>query len=248
MMDRKNIPKRLKKEPLIESLWEIRFSSKVGSLAELLPGLLYKQFVADFPKVESLPTANVPLALRQSDPNLRYLPTMRLEGEPYSIQIGEHVVSLSCRRPYTGWAQFGGKIRELAKALKETGLLNEPERFSMKYINVLPMSGTPTIAPLSAGVSLGGRDIGGYALHLRSERTDNEFLNIVQIMSPTEVKLPSGEQFNGILIDVDTICPSESSGFWDNFDARLDEMHDLNKNIFFELLRPETIESLEPEY
>ncbi|MGH8497515.1 MAG: TIGR04255 family protein [Methylococcales bacterium] len=242
------IPKRLKKEPLIESLWEIRFSSTVSSVAELLPGLLYRQFEADCPTVEPLPTVNVPLAVRQIDQNFRYLPTMKLEGAPYSIQIGEHVVSLSCRRPYTGWPKFGSKILELAKALKDTKLLTNLERFSMKYIDVLPMSGTPTIAPLSATISLGGHDIGENSIHLRSERSENEFINIVQIMSPTEVKLPGGEKFNGILIDIDTVYLRKSADLWINFDARLNEAHDINKKVFFELLRPETLEGLEPEY
>lgn len=242
------IPKRLRKEPLMESLWEIRFSNAVRSIAELLPGMLFKQFAKEFPKIETLPAANLPIVIRQADPNLRYVPTMRLEGELYSIQIGEQVVSLSCRRPYTGWQAFGSKIRELATALQDTGLFSKPERFSMKYIDLLPSTEAPTIAPLSATISLGNRDIGDDAVHLRSERKENEFIHIVQIMSPAEVRFPNGDEFKGILIDIDTIYPILDVDAWVDFNVRLDQLHDLNKKIFFELLKPETIQSLEPEY
>ena len=102
----KSVPKRLRKEPLLEAIWEIRFTSDRESVAELLPGLIYKAIDIEFPKIERLPAADLPSAIVQQDAKLRYVPTKRLEGSPYSIQIGEHVVSLSCRRPYTGWGNF----------------------------------------------------------------------------------------------------------------------------------------------
>jgi len=40
-MERK-IPLRLKKEPLLEAIWEIRFSGNKSSVADLLPGMLFK--------------------------------------------------------------------------------------------------------------------------------------------------------------------------------------------------------------
>ena len=40
-MDNK-IPVSLKKEPLLEAIWEIRFSAAKSSIADLLPGMLFK--------------------------------------------------------------------------------------------------------------------------------------------------------------------------------------------------------------
>ncbi|HAF49802.1 MAG TPA: hypothetical protein DCL04_01655, partial [Synergistaceae bacterium] len=51
----------------------------------------------------------------EHDPNLRYAPKIRLENDNQVVQIGEHVISLNCRRPYSGWTQFSADIRELAK-------------------------------------------------------------------------------------------------------------------------------------
>ncbi len=37
-----NIPVRLKKEPLLEAVWESRFSLTKSSIGDLLPGMLFK--------------------------------------------------------------------------------------------------------------------------------------------------------------------------------------------------------------
>jgi len=144
----KSVPKRLRKEPLLEAIWEIRFTSDRESVAELLPGLIYKAIDIEFPKIERLPAADLPSAIVQQDAKLRYVPTKRLEGSPYSIQIGEHVVSLSCRRPYTGWGNFETKIMELAEILKATSLVTRPERFSLKYIDIISLTESPSLKPL----------------------------------------------------------------------------------------------------
>lgn len=247
---RTTLPKRLRKEPLLEAVWEIRFSSDVESVVELLPGLIYKELAGTFTKITRLPAANLPGSFLQQDASLKYVPTVRLDGDqPYSIQIGEHVVSLSCPRPYTGWIEFGKKIRELAQMLRATKLLTRPERFSLKYIDIVSGDGTPSIAPLAVDLKLGGHDLAHEPVHLRTEiREEEQFLHIVQIGSPTQATLPTGDTYNGVLLDIDTISPAHDQDFWSSFDNRLDLAHELSKKLFFRLLTEETIKSLEPEY
>jgi uncharacterized protein (TIGR04255 family) len=242
------IPERLKKEPLIEALWEIRFSNDKESVVELLPGLIYKVIGAAYPKIQRLPAGNLPPAILHQDANLRYVPTTRLIGDRYSIQIGEHVVSLSCPRPYTGWEKFQVKIRELAQVLKETDLLTGPERFSLKYVDVIPVSDTPSIEPLEVILKLGTHELSDRPVQLRTEIREDKFLHIVQIVSPAQVTLPTGEKFEGVLVDIDTICQHESGDFWLNFNELLGQAHGLGKKLFFRLLKANTIKRLDPEY
>jgi uncharacterized protein (TIGR04255 family) len=243
----KAIPKRLQKEPLIESLWEIRFSSEVSCVAELLPGLLYKEFVNEFPTIEILPSSTVPQQWRTED-QFRYLPTVRMTGLPYTIQVGEHVVSLSCGRPYSGWDIFGEKIKKLAKILKETNLITRPERYSIKCIDILPLDGTPSITPLELLISLAGKDIASDPVFLRTEQKEDDLLHIVQIICPAQVQLMDGDQTSGIFVDIDTIYNDSTDHFWQNLTEQLQKVHDANKRIFFELLKNETITTLKPEY
>jgi uncharacterized protein (TIGR04255 family) len=244
----KSVPKRLRKEPLLEAVWEIRFTSDRESVAELLPGLIYKAIGIEFPKIERLPAADLPSAIVQQDAKLRYVPTVRLEGSPYSIQIGEHIVSLSCRLPYTGWGNFEPKIMQLAEILKETSLITRPERFSLKYIDIITLTESPSLKPLRVVVKLGTHELTSNHVQLRTELRENGFLHIVQIVSSAQAVLSTGEHFEGLLLDIDTICQREPGEFWSDFPPLLDRAHQLNKNLFFHILTDETIDQLEPEY
>lgn len=247
-MVNKMIPKRLRKEPLLEAIWEIRFNSDRGSVVELLPGLIYQAFPGAYPKIERLPAANLPPAILQQDLTLRYAPTVKLEGSPYAVQIGEHVVSLSCRRPYTGWEQFKSKIIELSEKLKETELITQPERFSLKYIDIIPVVSQPSLEPLDIELKLGSRTIYKDPVQLRTEVRENGFVHIIQIATPAHASIPTGEHFDGVLFDIDTIYQEKGGDFWEDFSNNLDKAHDYSKRLFFHLLKEDTIKLLEPEY
>jgi uncharacterized protein (TIGR04255 family) len=242
------IPKRLKKEPLLEAIWEIRFNSDNESVGELLPGLVFKAMGALYPKIERLPAANLPSSFIQQDAALHYVPTIRLEGDPYSIQIGKQMVSLSCRHPYMGWDQFESRIFELADMLKETNLLTRLERFSLKYIDIIPWLEVPSLLPLQTLLRIGKHELTSTPVQLRTELRENGFIHIVQIASPAQAAFPTGRSFKGILIDIDTIYQQETIEFWADFSQLLDRAHFLGKRLFFQLLTPETIHLLEPEY
>lgn len=44
------MPTRLAKEPIIEAIWELRFESRVRSVGDVLPGLVYKELGAKYPR------------------------------------------------------------------------------------------------------------------------------------------------------------------------------------------------------
>jgi uncharacterized protein (TIGR04255 family) len=243
-----SVPKRLKKESLLEALWEIRFSSDTETVAELLPGLLYKNKGGVYPKIDRLPASNIPPPILKQDMNLRYTPTIRIDGNPYSIQIGEHVVSLSCRRPYTGWELFESEVLQLVEKLKETNLLTRPERFSLKYIDVISLGESPSLSLLNILVKLGDREIVDNVVQLRTELKENGFLHIIQIISPAQATLATGDRYEGVIIDIDTIFTREDRDFWLDFRNHLNLAHDFNKKLFFSILTKDTINNLEPEY
>lgn len=243
------IPKRLKKEPLLEALWEIRFSSDKESVVDLLPGLIYRAKMSTYSEIRRLRAANLPQPFIQPDAALRYVPTVSLQGDRYSIQIGEHVVSLSCPRPYTGWDEFSKRIQDLADLLKGTNLLTRPERFSLKFIDVIPKSGGPSLEFLETSLKLGTHELTDLPVQLRTEIQEDEFIHIIQIISQAEVTTPTGEHFKGVWIEIDTIYRKETRKFWVKFNELLDLAHYLHKKLFFhQLLKPSTIEWLEPEY
>ena len=247
-MDTK-IPVRLKKEPLLEAVWEVRFSGTKPSVADLLPGLLFKALPEKYNNTVRLPAADIPAPIVERDPNLRYVPKIRLENGNQSIQVGEHVVSLSCRRPYSGWDTFSHDICGLAEAIQGTGLISELERFSLKYIDLLEIGWPPGLDCLNLDLRLAEHEISTRPVQLRTEIKERDLIHIVQIVSPAEAVLPGDEKrIKGVLLEIDTIKSLGGKEPWKDLDSRLDEVHSSCKKMFFSLMKPETISKLEPEY
>jgi len=133
------IPDRLIKEPLLEVIWEIRFSGAISPVSDLLPGMIFNSFPEKYDRVTRLPVSDIPTPVAENDPNLRYAPKIRFERGNGAIQIGDRVLSISCRRPYSGWKQFSHDIKRLSKIVQETGLVKCLERFSLKYIDLIEL-------------------------------------------------------------------------------------------------------------
>jgi uncharacterized protein (TIGR04255 family) len=243
------IPVRLKKEPLIEAVWEIRFASDKKAVADLIPGLIYKALPTRYPNTVRLPIADIPAQITERDPNLRYAPKIKLEGSNQAVQIGEHVLSLSCRRPYSGWMKFSSDIRSLISVGRDTGLIDHLERFSLKYIDLIELDSQPNLTRLNMEIRLSGIPISNEPVQIRAEIVEGEFIHIIQVVSPAEASLPADKtKLKGVLLDIDTICFINPKGSWNEIETRLDAVHESSKKHFFNLLTAETIASLEPEY
>jgi uncharacterized protein (TIGR04255 family) len=149
-------PEKLGRDTIIEALFELRFSSTNESVADILPGLLYPHIRDEFPKIERLGVSQLPVSLLQNDSNFRYAPYYKLSGDHYYIQVGKHVFSIGCPRPYSGWPEFRSKIHALVGLLRDTGLIDSIERFSIKYTNLIPEPSDFSLAQLNVNFRTGG--------------------------------------------------------------------------------------------
>jgi uncharacterized protein (TIGR04255 family) len=244
-MENLAIPKRLRKEPLLEAIWEIRFTSDIGSVEELLPGLIYSELRSEFTKTETLPVKSLPQELIRNDPNLKYMPSVKLHGTQYDVQIGNHVLALNCRLPYPGWERFELKINELSKIVQNTGLISKPERFSLKYIDLISFDDS-SMSGLNVSVRLGDITLSDKPIQLRTEIHEGDFTSILQVLSPVKAVVKDGTPKEGILVDIDTIYLKND--FWNNQDTLLNTAHSKCKYYFFELLKKETWDLLGAEY
>jgi len=246
-MTKKN-PVKLRKDPIVEAIFEIRFDASINQVSEILPGMLFPQLKDSFPNIEALPTAQLPLTIRQSDPNLTFKPTHRLVGDLFSISIGEKVVSLNCPRPYQGWADFRLNIIKLIDILKGTDIIDTINRFSVKYINVISVEkGDLGLDKLKLQVNLGDNDLLNNHTSINTQLKIDPFLNIVNIVPGAFAKInKTAEVLNGLILDIDTIFDGGIGISWSQLVDSLDHAHDTEKAIFYSVLKEETIEEYDP--
>ncbi|MCY4050976.1 MAG: TIGR04255 family protein [Gammaproteobacteria bacterium] len=250
MSDRK-LPKSLEKEPLIESLFEIRFSSDMPT-SDVLAGILYSK-LDGHKHIEKLPANEIPTIIRQNDPNLQFAFLVKLQLEGYDVLIGDKNAAVSCNMPYQGWSPFRSKIRQIIGIINEAGIVKSIHRYSLKYVDLLEMDASRKyIDLLESTISIGQYKLEGQDFSLKVEISHEEFLNIVNILSLAQLIVNNNVVKEGVIIDIDTIfMMPESSDIddWPQYVSEgLESIHAENKRLFFNLLKEETIASLNPKY
>lgn len=246
------IPKRLKKEPLIEAIWQVQFEPAAGTpVGDLLPGILFAALRSEHPdlQLQRLPSADIPAQMAQIDPNLRHMAKYRMEepDSPFMFQVGDRVITLNCRRPYAGWAAFKGKILSLVKIVESSPLVPAPLRHSLRYIDLLTLEPAPYLSSLQLSLKLGAFDIQARPLQTRVELLDGTCTHVVQVATPAQVGFPEGMK-EGSIVDLETFSTESLKG-WDAVAAQIDHMHERSKALFFEnILTANAVLQMEPEY
>ncbi|MEZ4459401.1 MAG: TIGR04255 family protein [bacterium] len=242
------LPLSLGKSPLLDALFELRFRPTIKSAGEILPGMLFQALKDEYTEVTKLPLANVPAELRQADPKLWHQAHYRLQGPGKQVSVGQQVFNFSFGIEYPGWDHFRAEIAGLLSLLASSGLVDEVERYSLRYVNLIPAPATDQLKLLNAKIQLRGEDVSENGFHLRTEYLDGDFRNIVQIRTGATASLADNSSRSGIIVDVDTIRHVESDDFWENQEALLEDGHGVLKSTFFSLVSSETIESFDPTW
>lgn len=244
------LPVSLKVVPIVESTFEIRFASTQPHAADLLPGMLFKDLKSGFPKLAPLPASQVPRAIRSSDLSFAYQPQHMLEGDSGRVLIGDRVVALSLARPYPGWTTFHTRINSLLGALSGTELVSRVERFSLRYTNLLSIGRDPSdFSPFRIRLQLGDFRLRGPGTQIQAEIEKDGFVTVVQVFTDTTVTTQTPKEKwtdTGVMIAVDTIKLAGLSGRVADVQGDINQMHIVEKEIFFGLLRPETLDALGP--
>ncbi len=249
-----SLPKRLKKDPLIDAVFEVRFSSAMPAVpaSSILPGFFFSKVQGDAKQIERLPVSDFPMELRQSDLNLRFQPLHRLHLDGFLISIGDASVGLACKRPYRGWAEFKEKIIKTIEMLKDSSVIGEIDRYSMRYVNIIcDDDRVPSLSQTNLDIKLGKLVLSSEPFGFRVEIARDGLMQVVNIAAPAIATLPDEADRQGMLIDIDVFCDLQEknfSVFAASLSDKLEKMHLTCKEIFYECLTSETIERLEPDY
>lgn len=244
------LPTKLHKEPLIDAIFEIRFSSKMPA-SVVLPGIFFEKLAGE-KTIESFPLAQFPKAMRDADPNLKFAAVCRITRPDFFINVGDFSVSVSCKYPYPGWSKFRPAIIETMEILSASNVVDKTERYSLKYVDLLQgLDEQQRVSTFNVRVSLAGHDLKKEPYQLRLEIPKDGLLHAVQLVSAAKALLHDGTSKEGFVVDVDTIASLDGismSKLLNGFPGKLDTIHAKNKAMFFDCLTDETITSLEPAY
>lgn len=243
-------PVKLKSDPLIDRVFEIRFKPNL-SASTILPGALYGSLNGT-KQLERLPMSDIPAPIRESDPSFRFSALTRLMWDRFAVMIGDRMLAVGAVPPYPGWSVFKPAIAKVLEVVSATKLGGKLERYSFKSVNLFPNALGTAKQLVEIELRIGPRDATEDLFQVRNEFRESGIIDVIQISSRTTVTNAEGAVKQGMLLDIDSIVQLETSTDLESFlvenEAAVDKLHAHNNRRFFECLTKEAIAKLDPVY
>jgi uncharacterized protein (TIGR04255 family) len=233
-----NLPLSIYPCPIIDANFEIRFQSSIYSSAVF--GIIYNSLKFDFPKIEKLPILQIPEELRETDPSLKHKPYYSAEGGDYIIQIGPGVFCVSPKTPYPSWSSFSSKIFDCLEKILKLNIVTSIDRVGLRYINFFENN---IFDNVKLNIELNDSKIEMKNTLFRTQIIENSYTSTLQIANNVV-----HDNKVGSMIDIDTHKDYHSEYFMNNFREEITNGHSVEKRLFFSLLRPAFLETLNPIY
>ncbi|MGK5086325.1 TIGR04255 family protein [Bdellovibrionota bacterium FG-2] len=237
--DAVKVPKKITPCPITEAVVELRFDSSLP--AEVMPGVVFSKFQKDFPKIEKLPIMELPPAIRDGDPNLRFTPQYRLTNDDFVFQIGPKCFSVVCPKEYKGWTKYYTQLEKVFDGIKELAIIQKPIRVGLRYISFF--EDTDIFEKIKINLSLADNSLIGSNNIVRSEFNYSGFRCVIQIANGA---LLSGK-VKGSSVDIDVIS-DKSGSILSDFKGIVNSAHEVEKRLFFGILNEDFLNKFNPEY
>ena len=250
-MNRQPLPKKLAKEPLIDVVFEVRFSA-IGAGSTVLPGLLFSK-LPNVGNIEPLPALQLPQQIRDSDPQFQFAPLNRIWWGNFALLVGDKTLAVGCKMPYPGWDSFRSAIVQVLSLLKETNFFTSIDRYSLKYVDFFDTGNDHSLAltHFDLDLRIGKHKLAAENTVLRIEIPRDSFLHAIQMVTEANIQQEGTQVRRGAILDVDTLRlhrEDDMNKFVAELPEALERIHLANKEVLFECLSVEGLKRLEPQY
>jgi uncharacterized protein (TIGR04255 family) len=238
------LPIKITPCPIVEAVLEIRFITSESW--RTLPGIFYGNIRDLYPEQLDLPLAKIPDQLRQSDPALTYQPLVRFVGKAFNIQLGPRSLNLTTKiDQYPGWPAIRNEMRWLLEIVQKTKFVSEGERLSVRYINFFKAN---VFDLLVLDFSVHGKRLTEGEASTTISLTQKPFVGRLTISNTITIGTGPDDIRHGSILDIDVRVGALDFDVFTNGLETFESAHSFEKQIFFGLLKPDYLASLNPEY
>ena len=241
---KKPYPTKLQPIPIVSAVVELKFSSIVPS--EAVFGMLYAKLSDTFPNITKLPILQMPLEIREKEPNLMYLPNYELYNDDniIKISIGPKVLAVIFNKhenEYPGWTLYLQKeVQNIFKKAFETGIIGDIHRIGIRYTDFFEDN---IFEHINLSVKQETNNIAkNEKIQLTRQVCEGLFIHQINISNNAGLKIFDEQIATGSIIDIDTYIEHPSrEDFHSNYVRIIQDAHELNKEHFFKMLDEEYI-------
>jgi len=236
------IPKRIAPCPIETATVEFRFSTDWN--VERLRDAVYSRVKDQYPPFEELPIKRIPQEIIEQEDALRYQPYYQARTSSLVLLLGVRMISVINSAPYLGWKTFQSECLKIWNMVQELGAVQEIERLGLRYVNIFEDIEIFSKTSISPTLHLEFSGFTQKTSYFRTFFRRDTFGCLLQVSN--ELTEPQ-HQRNASLIDIDVSLDKEHLQNSIITEA-LDSAHTIEKELFFGLLQPEFLNTLNPEY
>ena len=230
--------------PIVEVVAEVRFQTSLPTQA--IPGVVYGAISQHFPNMVTLPAAALPEEVGKLNPSLFYQAHYRLEGDRGVVLVGPRHVGLALKSvPYPGWPSLGNGLKNTLAPIVTANFITKIERLGLRYINFFEGNVLPRLA---LSFIIAGAPVTALGTTFRAILDEGECKVLLQIANG--MALVNVPEKIGSIIDLDCFAelPSITGDLNRSFSVFIENAHTAEKRLFYRLLKPDFLQSLNPTY
>lgn len=236
-------PTKITPDPIIDAVVELRYESAFPP--DVILGMIFAQVKSKYSDFQKLPITTIPEDIRNSDPGLLFNPHYQAELAPFKFNVGPRVISLSNTGSYTGWKEkYFPELKELLQHVKNAGIVKRFSRLGVRYIDFFEMD---IYGKINLAIYLNDKPLESLQSVFSAIFKNDEFLTRVQVVNNAVVNV-NGTEKTGSIVDTDTYFEPQGGFDFDGLNELIDKCHEGSVNFFFNLLKKEFLETLNPEY
>lgn len=250
----KPYPLRLEKAPIVEAIVEIRFTSSLP--ADAVFGVIHGQLKEEYPNHKELPIMQLPAEIRKKEATLIHQAYYQLSGHsPLLIGIGPKVLSISYAKysaskmtDYPGWTDYmaseASRVIEISlAALPEVKIERLGIRYQDFFKSVNIFDGTEPSFEFPQRTTK--------SLMVKTSIVDKDMVHGITISNSANINIQKEDGIrieSGSILDIDTAIDNIQENMFDNTKELLTRVHDTNKELFYEILKKDFVNSLGAVY
>lgn len=248
-MGEQPLPLSLQNCPIVGVAVEVRFESAHPRAAVF--GIIYERINQWYPKIEALEVMQLPHGIVDADPNLRFKPHYKLQGNDFFLQVGPDTLSISpninLRTSYPGWKVYYPVIVDTIKTLEQAGIFKKIARLGIRYSNFF--SDSEVYKKLNLQINYNDTPIPYRKTVLRTELVGEEgFSTTLQISNNSTRSFKGSPRVVGSMIDIDTFKLYPSGVSAAELLEDVNRAHEIEKRLFWDLLKDDLKAELKPSY
>ena len=147
--------------------------------------------------------------------------------------------------PYPGWDNYFRKIKLVIEKAFKTGVIEDILRLGVRFINFFDLD---IFEKINLDISINDSMHKPKNTQLRTEIEKYGFLNTLNIANNATQKISNNQERNGSIIDIDTFKNYNQADFSKIYVNEIESAHNIEKEIFFNLLNTEYLETFNPQF